>query len=189
MVERFSLHCRQALAASEREARSLKHGQIATEHVLLGLLSVEASVAAQAVRLLGVTRRKARRSIVRLVDAGSERPKGTLSFTPRVREILEDAFSGSIWLPLVVRTNLSPVELCQPFTRAPRLRPGLQREVRSEELLFALLAHGEGVAAHVLSGFDVDLGKLAAATHRVRLGVAPTMLFNAPHRWPPDPGA
>jgi ATP-dependent Clp protease ATP-binding subunit ClpA len=188
VVERFSLHCRQALAASEREARSLKHSDIATEHVLLGLLSVEDSVAAQALRLLGVTRRKARRGIVRLVDVGSERPTGSLSFTPRVREIIEDAFSGSTWLPLVIQTNLGPAELCPPAARAPRLRPGLRREIRSEELLFALLAHGEGLAAHLLSGFDVDLAKLAAATERVRLaGAVPTMLFQAPRRWPPEP--
>jgi ATP-dependent Clp protease ATP-binding subunit ClpC len=48
VIERFSLHCRQALVAAEQEARSLKHGQIATEHVLLGLLRVEESVAARA---------------------------------------------------------------------------------------------------------------------------------------------
>ncbi|HEY1366438.1 MAG TPA: Clp protease N-terminal domain-containing protein [Gaiellaceae bacterium] len=187
MVERFSLHCRLALAASEREARSLKHPHVATEHVLLGLLSVEDSVAAQALRLLGVTRRKARRSIVRLVDVGRERQQGALSFTPRVREIIEDAFSGSSWMPLVIQTSLEPVEICAPVSRAPRLRPGVRHEVRSEELLFALLAHGEGVAAHVLSGFDVDLAKLAVAIQRVRFSGAPATLFQAPSRWPPEP--
>ena len=88
MIDRFSPRCRQALAAAEREARSLKHGQIATEHLLLGLLRVEDSVAAHALRLAGVSHAKARRRIVQLVDVGSERPKGPLSFTPRVREII-----------------------------------------------------------------------------------------------------
>lgn len=50
MIERFSTHARAALAAAEREARSLKHSQIGTEHVLLGLLRIEESVAAQALR-------------------------------------------------------------------------------------------------------------------------------------------
>src|SRR5689334_9554900 len=109
MVERFSLHCRQALAASEREARSLKHAHVATEHVLLGLLSVEDSVAAQMLRLLGVTRRKARRRIVSLVDVGDERVHGPLPFTPRVREIIEDAFSGSTWMALVIQADLEPM--------------------------------------------------------------------------------
>src|SRR3954454_318900 len=78
VIERFSTHAREALAAAEREARSLKHAQIGTEHVLLGLLRVEESLAAQALRLMGVTHRKARRRITALVDTGHEKPTGPL---------------------------------------------------------------------------------------------------------------
>jgi ATP-dependent Clp protease ATP-binding subunit ClpC len=84
VIERFSTHAREALAAAEREARSLKHSQIGTEHVLLGLLRIEESVAAQALRLMGVTHRKARRRITGLVDVGPTAPAGPLAFTPRV---------------------------------------------------------------------------------------------------------
>src|SRR5690349_16673014 len=115
MIEQFSADARRALAASEREARLLGHDRVATEHVLLGILRDDGSVAAQALRVLGVTYRKARRRIVRLVDAGGARAEGPLPFTPRVREILEDAYSGSTWLPLVVETSLE--------TKAPRLSP------------------------------------------------------------------
>jgi ATP-dependent Clp protease ATP-binding subunit ClpC len=48
VIEDFSSDARRALAASEREARLLKHPHVATEHLLLGLLRVEDSIAARA---------------------------------------------------------------------------------------------------------------------------------------------
>ena len=188
MIEDFSIDARKAMAASEREARSLKHHHVGTEHLLLGLLRSEDSVAARALRLLGVTHRKARRQIMRLVDVGAEKADGPLSFTPRVREIVEDAFSGSRWLPLVVETSLDAHLPRPPSAAAPRLRPSGRREVQAEELLFALLAHGEGLAAHILRGFGVDLDKLAVAIHRARLPESAQSLFpEGPLRWPPIP--
>ena len=97
MLERFSENCRKALVAAEREARRSRHGQVATEHVLLGLLRVDESCAARGLRLMGVTYAKARRRVAALVDAGPGRVEGPLSFTPRVREIPEDAFTGAAW--------------------------------------------------------------------------------------------
>jgi ATP-dependent Clp protease ATP-binding subunit ClpC len=183
VTDRFSPNCRRALAASEREARSLKHAQIATEHVLLGLLRVEESVAAQALRLLGVTHRKGRRRIMRLVDAGAEPVDARLSFTPRVREIIEDAFSGAVWVPRVVATSVEGRE-SPPPSRAPLLRRSDQR-VRSEQLLFALLAHGEGVAARVLGEVDVDLERLAVAIQQVRFPDLTRQALLEQRSWPP----
>jgi Clp amino terminal domain, pathogenicity island component len=122
------------------------------------------------------------------VDTGAESVAGPLAFTPRAREIIEDAFSGSTWLPLVVATSLDarmPRPLSSP---APRLRASRHREVQADELLFALLAHGEGVAAHVLDRLGVDLERLAVAVHRARLPEAPqNILFEGSLRWPPNP--
>jgi ATP-dependent Clp protease ATP-binding subunit ClpC len=188
VIKDFSIDARRALAGSEREARLLKHNQVATEHLLLGLLSVEDSIAARALRSLGVSYAKARREVARLVDRGVESVAGPLAFTPRAREIIEDSFSGSTWLPLVVATSLDarmPRPLSSP---APRLRASRRREVQADELLFAMLAHGEGVAAHVLDRLGVDLEKLAVAVHRARLPEAPeNILVEGSLRWPPDP--
>jgi Clp amino terminal domain, pathogenicity island component len=201
VIDRFSTHCREALAASEREARSLKHGHIGTEHLLLGLLRVEESVAARALRLMGVTHRKARRRIVRFVDVGAERVEGRLSFTPRVREVIEDAFTGSIWMPRLaenlVDPSAPPMSRETPFGRpvsmdAPRLSQG-RIVVHTQQLLLALIAHGEGVGAHVLSQFGVDLEKAAVATTHVRFPPAMAAqplgpLFEQQSaRWPPPP--
>jgi ATP-dependent Clp protease ATP-binding subunit ClpA len=196
VIDRFSDHCREALAAAEREARTLKHGQIGTEHVLLGLLRVEASVAARALRLIGVTHPKARRRILRLVDAGAESVENRISFTLRVREVLEDAFSGSVWTQrlgeVLVGPSFAPSSKTPWDTpvspAAPRLSQG-RVEVRTEDLLLALIAHGEGVAAHVLSQFGVDLEKAAVATQSIRFTKPATTfpLMYESEQWPPAP--
>jgi len=175
MIERFSENARKALAAAEREARSLKHAQIGTEHVLLGLLRVEESVAAQTLRLMGVTYRKARRRIAALVDAGPAKTVGAIAFTPRVREVLEDAFTGTIW-----SQQLGAALLDRPFRASQPI--GRPFKVRSEQVLLALIAHGEGIAARVLEDLGVDIGKAATATTHVHMPTAVREQF-AP--WPP----
>jgi ATP-dependent Clp protease ATP-binding subunit ClpC len=176
LIERFSAHAREALAAAEREARSLKHAHIGTEHVLLGLLRIEGSLAAQALRMMGVTYRKARRRITALVDVGPAKPTGPMRFSPRVLEVLEDAFTGVVW-----SQRLGAACLDRPI-RATHLT-GRPLEVRSEQLLLALIAHGEGVAARVLSELGVDIEKAAAATTHARFPLGVRDQF-AP--WPPN---
>jgi ATP-dependent Clp protease ATP-binding subunit ClpC len=196
VIDRFSPRCRRALVAAEREARSLKHGHIATEHLLLGLLRVEDCVAARALRLTGVTYPKARRRITRLVDAGSERPKGPLPFTPRVREIIEDAFTGSVWTLRLGQSLVGAPFAPSPktpwgtpvLTEAPRLSQG-RVKVCTENLLLALIADGEGVAARVLADLGIDLETAAVATQNVRSPrlEAPMSPFEQPAGWPPSP--
>jgi Clp amino terminal domain, pathogenicity island component len=153
---------------------------------------VEESTAGRALRLLGVTQRKARRRIVRLVDVGGERVDGPIPFSPRVREILEDAYTGALWQPLLGKSLVGPSS--EPSTQtpwgthvpeqAPRLaaKPLGEVVVRTEDLLLALIAHGEGVAAHVLSLHGVDLEKAAVVTTRVRFPHAPQVPSG---EWPP----
>jgi ATP-dependent Clp protease ATP-binding subunit ClpC len=183
VIERFSVHCREALTAAEREARSLKHAQIATEHLLLGLLRIEESVAAQALRLTGVNHRKARRHILRLVDVGPARVEGLVTFTPRVKEILEDAFTGAVWTQRLGQCMVDPAfRASQPIGR-----PWV--EVRTEQVLLALVAHGDGVAAHVLAELGVDLEKAAVTTTHIRFPQLERLreVFAPAVLWPPKP--
>jgi ATP-dependent Clp protease ATP-binding subunit ClpC len=192
VIDRFSPHCRQVLAAAEREARSLRHGQVASEHVLLGLLRIEDSVAARALRLAGVTHAKARRRILRLVDVGSQRPPGPLSFSPRVREIVEDAFTGRVWTLRLGQSLIGPS--FKPSTdtpsggyvsaAAPRLSQG-RVEVRTQDLLLALIAHGEGVAARVLAELGVDMEKAAVATQSLISPLPAPVPYEHSATWPP----
>jgi ATP-dependent Clp protease ATP-binding subunit ClpC len=136
LIERFTSHAREALAAAEREARALGHRAVATEHLLLGLLRVDESVAARALRLLDVTYEAA-----------------------LARSLVGASFSPSPTTPWG-----TPVS-----AEAPRLSQG-RVKVRTEDLLLALIAHGEGVAAQVLGDFGVDLERAAVATSEIRSG-------------------
>jgi hypothetical protein len=61
--------------------------------------------------------------------------------------------------------------------------------VHTEQLLLALIAHGEGVAAPVLAQFGIDLEKAAVATTHVRFPRPPPTLpvLEEWERWPPSP--
>jgi hypothetical protein len=145
---------------------------------------------------MGVTHRNARRRIVGLIDPGAASVDGRLSFTPRVREILEDAFTGAVWTQRLgerlVGTSFQPSPKTPWETPvspdAPRLSQG-RVEVRTEQLLLALIARGEGVAAHILSQFHVNLDKAAVATQSVR-SPKPAPIFpllEESEQWPPTP--
>ena len=128
---------------------------------------------------MGVTHRKARRRIVRLVDLGPARVEGPMTFTPRVREILEDAFTGAVWTQRLGQCLVDPAfRASQPIGQ-----PWV--EVRTEQVLLALLALGDGVAARVLAELGVDLEKAAVTTAHVRY---PQMhrVIDLPATWPPD---
>lgn len=152
----------------------MKHGQIATEHVLLGMLKVEESIAARALRELGATYRKARRRVLTLVDVGAVPVDGRLAYTPRVRKVIEDAFTGAVWSqklgesligPSFARSN-HPADATGP--RVPDRLRQVGAEVRTEHLLLALIACGDGIAARVLADLGVDIEKAAAAAARIR---------------------
>ncbi len=66
MFERFSEPARQAFVVAHEEARALGGGILGTEHVLLGLLADDSSVAGRAFASLRVTRREVRERIVLL---------------------------------------------------------------------------------------------------------------------------
>jgi ATP-dependent Clp protease ATP-binding subunit ClpC len=177
LIERFTSHPREALAAAEREARALGHREVATEHLLLGLLRVEESVATRALRLLDVTYETAVARIRELVDVGAEPAPSRLSFDSHVLAVVEDAFTGAVWVPSLGRSLVGASFSPSPTTpwgtpvsaEAPRLSQG-RVKVRTEDLLLALIAHGEGVAAQVLGEFGVDLERAAAATSEIRSG-------------------
>jgi ATP-dependent Clp protease ATP-binding subunit ClpC len=183
------------LVAAEREARSLKHGHIGTEHVLLGMLRVEESTAAQALRMMGVTYRKARRRILALVDVGSNRPLGRVSYSLRVRQVLEDAFTGLVWSQRLGESLIGPSFRAGSMTPADATGPGasdrprpLRAEVGTEHLLLALIAHGDGIAARVLADLGVNVETAAVATTHVRFPTSAAPPWSAAvGGWPAPP--
>ncbi len=70
MFERFTERARQVVVLAQEEARTLKHGHIGTEHILLGLLREHDGVAAQVLESFDITLERTRGEVVRIVGVG-----------------------------------------------------------------------------------------------------------------------
>jgi ATP-dependent Clp protease ATP-binding subunit ClpC len=141
MFERFTTDARAVVVRAQEEARDLRHDKIGTEHVLLGLLALPASIAAQALHKLGVTPASARAEVVAATGIGETPQSGHIAFTPRAKKVLE----------------LS-------------LREALQFKhnyIGTEHILLALEREGEGLAARVLANQVHDLGAIRTAVEEL----------------------
>jgi ATP-dependent Clp protease ATP-binding subunit ClpC len=136
VFERFTEQARQAVVAAQWEARGLGHDYIGTEHILLGLLTVEDGLAAEVLASLGVGLDEARRRVVEVVGAGDRAPTGQIPFTPSTKKVLE----------LSLRKAL-----------------GLGHNYIGTEHILLGLAREEGTATRILLDFDVDETKVREA--------------------------
>jgi ATP-dependent Clp protease ATP-binding subunit ClpA len=134
------------LAAAEREARTLRHTRIGTEHLLLGVLGRTDEAGAQALARLGVTLGGARAEIMRIVGLPETPSPPTLPLTPPARDALGGALREAIDVG--------------------------ETTVSSEHVLLAVLRERDGVAVRVLRDAGVAPGRLreeiAAASAAMR---------------------
>ncbi len=91
MTNRFTGRAQDALKAALGSAVSLGHTYIGTEHLLLGLLSDPASIAARLLDARGVRAGEVRTAIVELSGQGNESRVSPADMTPRLRRLLQDA--------------------------------------------------------------------------------------------------
>jgi hypothetical protein len=134
-IDKFTPRSRSALQFASEEARRLKHDFIGTEHLLLGLLHDEESVAMRVLQSLDVDPAAVRSAIQTRVGSvgGSRRPGGRL--TDNAKKAIELGVD-----------------------EANRLRCTY---VGTEHLLLGLVREGEGVAATVLTDLSgVDLAEV-----------------------------
>ncbi|WP_433076382.1 ATP-dependent Clp protease ATP-binding subunit [Dactylosporangium sp. CA-052675] len=124
MFERFTDSARRVVVLAQESARTLNHGYLGSEHLLLGLLMEHDGIGAAALRAVGVSLERARHEVEELVGLGAQAPVANIPFTPRARKILELALRES-------------------------LRLGHDR-VCTEHVLLGLIREGEGTAAQVL---------------------------------------
>ena len=89
MFERFTERARLLVVSAQDEARSLGHGRIGTEHLLLGLLRDEEGLAARALDSLGVRLGEARAQVARLAPPAEPAATGQIPFSPRAKKALE----------------------------------------------------------------------------------------------------
>ena len=127
---RFTGRGRSAIVFAQDEARGLGHNYVGTEHVLLGLMRVEESIAAHALAKLGVEQAQVRARVEEIVGRGPGTPPGQIPFTPRTKKILELALREA----LALRHDY----------------------IGTEHMLLAIVNEGEGVAARLLRELEIE---------------------------------
>jgi ATP-dependent Clp protease ATP-binding subunit ClpC len=94
-LDRFTRRARQSLTLAQEEAQRLHHNYIGTEHLLVGLIRVDNSVASKILRSLGVTVRRVQELVEQTVGYGQRAETGgeKIGLTRRTKRVLEVAVS------------------------------------------------------------------------------------------------
>jgi ATP-dependent Clp protease ATP-binding subunit ClpC len=136
--DRFTDKARNVLALAQEEARGLKQSNVGTEHLLLGLLREKEGLAAQALGNLNVTYEAVLEQVKSLVTVDPDAPTDQhLSFTPRVKRVLEFALRETMQLG--------------------------QNYISTEHLLLGIVREGNGVAIQALSQMGIDASMVRGA--------------------------
>jgi ATP-dependent Clp protease ATP-binding subunit ClpC len=135
MFNKFSKRAAQVFVNAQDEARSLGHSYVGTEHLLLGIMKSANGEAYNILRENGLDYSSLRKEIIAIVGSGIPRESfSSPQMTPRARKIIELAYEEAQMLK--------------------------QNYISTEHILLAILREGEGVAAHILRKFGIDLGEM-----------------------------
>lgn len=128
----FTPRACQALALARKEANRLHHSFVGTEHLLLGLIQLGQSVSVNVLQKMGLDYEAVRQEIEKLAGTGLDQKQvGNIPYTPRVKKALA---------------------LASKEARALN-----HTYIGTEHILLGLLRDGDGVAAKVLKGLDIDI--------------------------------
>ena len=130
MFGHFTENAQRVMYYAQEEARAMHYPAVGTEHLLMGLLREEDSVAARALLERGVTLDKVHELISQVVTPGNIMVGNEIGITPRVKKVLQ-------------------------FAQEEAVRWGVNY-IGTEHLLLGLLREGEGLAAQVLQALDVE---------------------------------
>ena len=97
MFERFTDRSRRVVVLAQLEAKMLGHGNIGSEHLMLGLIHQESGIPATVLAAAGVTLDAARAQVADIAGAGKA-PTGHMPFTPRAKRVLELALREALEL-------------------------------------------------------------------------------------------
>ena len=130
MFGHFTEKAQRVMYYAQEEARAMHYPAVGTEHLLMGLLREEDSVAARALLERGVTLDKVHELISQVITPGNMMVGNEIGITPRVKKVLQ-------------------------FAQEEAVRWGVNY-IGTEHLLLGLLREGEGLAAQVLQALDVE---------------------------------
>ncbi|GAA4918932.1 UvrB/UvrC motif-containing protein [Stackebrandtia albiflava] len=145
MFERFTDRAQRVIVMSQEEARSLRHRQIGTEHLLLAMLREGEGVAATSLQAHGFDYDRTRADVTEVNPRGEEEPPGHIPFTPRAKTAIEMSLRAALALG--------------------------KTHVGTEHLLLGVLNEGGGVAASIITRAGVEPDAIRGTVAK-RLGVS-----------------
>src|SRR6476620_3969830 len=98
MFERFTADARQVIVLAQREARTLTHNDIGTEHILLAVIQQDDGEAAKSLESLGISLEGVRSQVEEILGQGEQAPSGHIPFTLRAKQVLELSLRESMQL-------------------------------------------------------------------------------------------
>jgi hypothetical protein len=139
LMTRFTERARATVDAAQGVARSLGHGYIGTEHLLLAQFTQPGSIAAKVLAEAGIERAALEAKVLEIVER-DEVPDGALPFTPRAKTCLELAMREALTLG--------------------------HNYLGTEHILLGILQEGKGLACQVLpDSFTVEAARAAVVRH------------------------
>ena len=131
MWQRFTERARKVVFYAQEEAQRFGEGYVSTEHLLLGLVREQDSVAARVLDKLGVSLGRIKAEIEKQLPRGDVRNNQEMSLTPRAKRVIDLAYDEA--------RNLN------------------NNYIGTEHLLLGLIREGDGLAGRVLNKLGVDL--------------------------------
>lgn len=159
--DKFTDKARKVLVLAQEEARALHQPYVGTEHVLLALLKEKEGLAAQALDHLGVTYEATLTYVQQLIkgDASAD-VSGHLSFTPRVKRVLENSLREAMQMG--------------------------KSYISTEHLLLGIVREGEGTAIDVLRKLGVEGDAIRSSLNDM---VGQSAVFAGATNFDPNAGA
>ena len=152
--EKFTDKARKVLVLAQDEARGLHQPYVGTEHLLLGLIQEKEGLAAQALSRLEITYEAAVQAIRQTIAIDEDADvSGHLSFTPRVKRVLENALREAMQMG--------------------------QSYISTEHLLLGIVREGEGTALDVLARLGKSGDDIRTALNDL-VGQSPVYAGRAP---------
>ena len=131
MWQRFTERARRVVFFAQEEAGRLGENYVSTEHLLLGLVRENDSVAARILDRMGISLGRIRSEIERQVTMGEGRLGQDMHLTPRAKRVIDLSYDEARQLS--------------------------NNYIGTEHLLLGLIREGDGLAGRVLSKLGVDL--------------------------------
>jgi ATP-dependent Clp protease ATP-binding subunit ClpA len=131
MWQRFTERARRVVFFAQEEAGRLGENYVSTEHLLLGLVRENDSVAARILDRMGISLGRVRSEIERQVARGDGKLGKDMQLTPRAKRVIDLAYDEARQLS--------------------------NNYIGTEHLLLGLIREGEGLAGRVLAKLGVEL--------------------------------